>query len=367
MRVLILDEAFMSGAYTALGLRRPGCTVRLVAAVGGSGRYHGDGEEWTLAPPPRDGELLGIIDRIATNGAFDVIYPATEPLQHLLWASQGVWTERVFPAFDDWQQRLLSDKRSMSAHVAAMGVIVPEERPAFDDEDVRAGARALEFPLVVKGSAGRGGSATAIATSERDAIAAARRIRARGVTAYLQRYVKGPTFLAGGLFDRGEPLRLYAGEKTIQFPARTGPAAELSSTDDSDLVAAAVQTFRAARVSGIASADFVRDPEGRYHFLELNARPWGSITAARDAGVDLFGPLVQLWRGHAVEPRLEYAIGRRSSIFPLYLLSARFWLRREALGAIRIDGIRALGLARRNPSLAAHLAHRLVRVGLNWT
>ena len=29
--------------------------------------------------------------------------------------------------------------------------------------------------------------------------------------------------------------------------------------------------------------DFVRDAAGRYHFLELNPRPWGSIEAAARA------------------------------------------------------------------------------------
>jgi hypothetical protein len=367
LNILVLDEAFVSGTMTAIGLARAGCTVRVLAAAGGVGRSSGRNPQWELGPRTNDHRLLPLLDEIVRRQAIDVVYPVTEPLQQLIWNTAPAWSDRVFPAWPEWQRALLVDKQCMSAHMARAGLQVPDERPASTDGDVQAGVSALGLPVVVKGSSGRGGAATIIADSVDAARIAARRIRSRGMNAFLQSYVNGPTFLAGGLFDRGEALRFYAGEKTVQFPSRTGPAAELLSTGDASFVAAARAAFQAAGVSGLASVDFIRDERGQFQFLELNPRPWGSMAAVRDAGSDLFSPLVGMWSGNATTPCLEYEIGKRSPVFPLYLFSGRYWRSGRALTALESDAGGVLRLARQNPSLALHFAHRLLRVGLNWS
>ena len=358
--VLLLDEAFMSGAYTALALRSAGCRVSVLSAAGGRGRAPCD---WRLAPRVGDPALARVIEAELAGRRYDVVYPVTEPLQQLL-AGRGI---PYFPSFDAAQRSALGDKRRMSALVAHHGGRVPLEHSARHDDDIRTGAARLGLPLVVKGSAGRGGAGMAIVTSIAAAIRAARAIRARGVIPFLQTYVDGPTYLAGGLFDRGEPLRFYAARKTVQFPRRTGPAAELVSFSDPAFAAAALAAFRASRMTGIASVDFVRDRDGNFHFLELNPRPWGSIRAAADAGVELFAPLVDLWLGARVRPSLGFKPGVRSAVFPLFVLSSDYWRRGAAGPAIRENATSVYRTLRREPALALHIAHRLVRVGLNWS
>jgi hypothetical protein len=335
VRVLLLDEGFVSGALTALGLQRAGCSVDVIAATGGAGVCHTDAGTWRLAPRVGDPELLDLISR---QGEYDVVYAVTEPLQHLLSGSLG-------------------DKRRTSAQMRAAGVVVPDEHSAENETDLRDATRELGTPLVVKGSVGRGGKTTFIVRSSRDARRAASRIRALGVDPFAQAYIDGVTHLAGGLFENGRALRLYCGAKRVQVPARTGPAAELVSTDDPAFTNVALRAFEASRVTGLASADFIRDERGVYHFIELNPRPWGSIAAARDAGVDLFSPLAALWSGQPIAPDLSFRPGVRSTVFPLSLLSARCWASGNALRSVA---------APRNLRLAAHLAHRLARVAYNW-
>src|SRR5436309_3559890 len=67
--------------------------------------------------------------------------------------------------------------------------------------------------------------------------------------------------------------------------------------------AAALRVFHELRWTGLASADFIRRGCGSYAFLEVNPRPWGSIAAARSAGVDLFTPFAELLVG-ACRPRI---------------------------------------------------------------
>jgi hypothetical protein len=336
VRVLLLDEGFVSGALTALGLQRVGCTVDVIAATGGAGQCRTDAGTWRLAPRVDHPQLRDLVSR---QRGYDVVYPVTEPLQQLL--SGGG-----------------SDKRHTSAQMRAVGISVPSEHSLASETDVRDAIRELSTPLVVKGSVGRGGKTTFIVRSLREARHAVKRIRALGADAFAQAYIGGVTHLAGGLFENGRALRLYCGAKRVQVPARTGPAAELVSTDDPAFASVALRAFDASRVTGLASADFIRDERGIYHFLELNPRPWGSIAAARDAGVDLFTPLVALWRRQAVTADLSFRPGVRSAVFPLALLSMQCW----ASGA----AVRSTP-APRNLRLAAHLAHRLLRVAYNWS
>jgi len=370
MRVLLLDEGFISGAVTARGLARVGCRVDVIAATGGRGRCTTADGTWTLAPRVGDPRLLGIVEEAARAKPYDVIYPVTEPLQWLLWGACPAWASAVFPSIPEPDRCARRDKRLLSARVAAAGVTIPQEMAAGTEDEVRHAVGALGLPLVIKGVRGRGGNATIVCETLVDAWVAARALRERGVCPFAQAYIHGPTYLAGGLFDGGRTLRFFGGEKTVQFPARVGPAAVLTSVDDPALVLAARRVAGATHLTGLASMDFVRDAEGQYHFLELNPRPWGSIQAAACAGVDLFADLVRLWRSEvpaSSSDATSAASGVRTPIFPLYLLSAHAWRSGTAARALLPDAHRALSLARVEPALAAHLVHRLTRVAVNWS
>ena len=366
MRVLLLDEGFISGTATARGLRAAGCTVDVIAATGGHGRCIVSGGTWQLAPHVGNERLMDMIDAAAHRTDYDVIYPVTEPLQWMIWDRQPRWHRKVFPHVSVEQQHTRRDKRAMSALVASAGVSIPRELRATSTSDVRKAIHALGLPVVIKGTTGRGGNATRICNSVETAMAAVRELSSDGRHPFAQQYIGGVTYLAGGLFERGKPLRFFSGAKTLQHPPRTGPAAEITSVIDPALTELALRVFAAAEVNGLASIDVVRDALGRYHFLELNPRPWGSIEAAGAAGVELFDPLVRLWRGESVSPRCGYVDGVRSPIFPLYLFAMPYWKSGAARRALGPDVRRALTLVRGEPALAGHVAHRLVRVGLNW-
>lgn len=366
MRVLVLDEGFISGTVTARGLRRAGCTVDVIAATGGSGECEAGLGTWSLAPRIGDPRLLDAIDAAVARSAYDVIYPVTEPLQWLIWDSHPEWERLVYPKVDHDHRAARRDKRAMSALAARAGVRTPREMSASNDREVADAVVALGLPVVIKGSTGRGGNATHICDSHTAARLAAHDMRTRGIAGFAQEYVHGTTHLVGGLFDDGRPLRLHAGEKTLQYPPRVGPAAEILSVADDELIDVGRRVFAAASVTGLASIDVVRDADGHFHFLELNPRPWGSIDAAREARVQLFGALVQLWRQFPVEPSLHFEPGVRTPVLPLYLLAVSSWRAGEARRAVMRHVRRAMAVAREEPVFAGHVAHRLMRVGLNW-
>jgi len=365
LHLLLLDEGFMSGAYTAVGLRDAGCRVAVVAAVGGHGHYDGRNISWSLAPRPSSDEYLATIDRLVRRGNFDLVLPLSEPIQALLWDATPSWSDRIFPSTEDWQRVVLRDKRRFAELMASRGLAIPRWCPVHDDTTLQAAVESLGLPVVVKGSTGRGGSTTWIARSPAEAADAATRARAAGVECFAQQYVSGPTYLVGGAFDEGRAGRIYAGVKHIQYPARTGPAAVIRSIHDKQLLNTAIAAIGALAWTGIASLDLARDVTGRFLLLEVNPRPWGSITAAAEAGVDLFGPLVELLRGGHPQPALEYRIGVESSVFPLTLLSSASWRAGNALASAAHE-LRDRAGPWHPWRQALHLAHRLARVARNW-
>jgi hypothetical protein len=365
-RVLLLDEGFMSGTHTALGLSQAGCAVVVLAGTGGRGRHVGRGIEWSLAPRAGSDGFLRAVDATVRQSAFDYVYPVTEPIQEQLWRSDVSWLPKLFPCTEPWQRDLVHDKQRITEYVGARGVRVPAQRPVAAATDADEAARQLGFPLVVKGARGRGGSATHIATSLDEARSATSATLRNGNACFAQEFVDGPTYLVGGLFYHGCPIRIYAGRKIEQYPPRIGPAVSIRSVDEPALLVSALTVFRELQWHGLASVDLIGASAGQYLFLELNPRPWGSITAAADAGVDLFTPFAEMLRGRTPPADLAFRPGVESTVFPLYFLSRVFWWRGRALHTAVRDLAGAQGAPWRSVGQAAHLLHRLYRVGRNW-
>jgi carbamoylphosphate synthase large subunit len=366
LHVLLLDEGFMSGAFTAVGLRDAGCRVTIDAAVGRRAHYDAPRIAWSLGPRPRNLRYLAHVETLVRQRAPDCVLPLTEPIQALLWRAQPGWGDRIVPRPMAWQQRLLADKGRMARFLAARGVAIPPQMPVASTADLVDAIDALGMPMVMKGVRGRGGAATHIVSTIGEAEAALARVRRRGTDCLAQAFVRGRTVLAGGLFRDGQAIRLYAGEKLRQHPRRTGPATVIQSVGDGQLLKITRHIMAMLRWTGLASADFVRDDQGRYWFLELNPRPWGSIIAAAAAEADLWSPLAAMLAGAEPAPSLHYRLGVTSLVLPLALLSPSIWGSPSVLWRT----MRAVPARRGHlwwpPRQGLHLAQRLLWMAREW-
>jgi glutathione synthase/RimK-type ligase-like ATP-grasp enzyme len=357
--VLVLDEGFMSGAHTAAGLAGAGLGVTVLAAIGGglSARCVSDGVHWRLGPQIDRAEQLA--RAIVSDGAeADIIYPVTEPMRALSWQLPVDLGARVFPQTSAFARTLFTNKRVMAEYLSLRGVPTLAQTDATEH-------RALGYPCVIKGVRGRGGCATHIASSANAANAAVERMGA--AECFAQEFIDGPTYIVGGLFDHGRALRVCAARKVKQYPAQVGPASRLQTVHAPGLLASALRAFESLNITGLASVDFIQRPSGEFAFLELNPRPWGSIGAMRDAGVDLFTPLADLLRGERPVADLSYDVGVSSSVFPLYLASRDEWRHPRSLAhAVAHDLASASGQIWHRPRQAAHLSRRLFCVARQW-
>jgi hypothetical protein len=373
--VLLVDEGWVQTIYVARALERAGFRVTVCTANGGTAAYRRRSVDWQSAPTVASGELVPYLERIATG--FERILPLTEAVMAALWSASPPWSDRIFPATTDEQRALLADKYVLLEHMAARGVAIPRQHRIDQGRDVDepsqprltsaldldAMVRELGLPLVVKGATGSAGERVWIAETRAELDDACARARSERGPWSIQEYIPGPTFLVGGLFVDGRPLRLYAAEKLAQHPPRTGPAIHVRSVHDADLLASALHVFRELRWTGIASSDFIRRPDGPFALLEVNPRPWGSIASAASAGVELFAPLAELLGGGTPRASLEFTAGNDCLIFPRYLLAPAYRSSRGLIQLVR-DLRGEQGAEWRRPGFALHLAQRLYRMQL---
>ena len=365
-RVLVLDEGFMSGAATAIGLRDAGCAVTVLAATGGRGQHRGHGIAWELMPALSNKRWSETVARVVDRDRVDHILAITEPLQRAIWQTKPSWERLVHPPTSGWQRALLCDKGRLSAHARAHEVSIPTQVQLSRSIDVIDACSRLGLPIVIKGVSGRGGCSTVITNAESAALDAWQLLTARGERCIAQRYIDGQTYLVGGLWVGGHAVRRYGGRKVRQYPRRTGPAALIRSELEDSLWQAATNVFASLEWTGLASADFIRDTSGQYHFLEVNPRPWGSIAAVAAANVDLWSPLVSLLEGSAPVPDLHYTDGVECAVLPLFLLTMRPRGWRRDLALVRRAWRSGQRSAWSDLGQVVHLAHRLRRVAWNW-
>ena len=316
-RVLLVDQRTSYPLQLCHALGRQGHEVHGVAEAGAPllrSRYCA--VKIPTAPWYDDRAYFDQLNRIAASGGYDVIYVCSEVLLEQLLRTVdagGAW--KALPFGGGPPVSLLFDKNAVIARVAAAGVPVPANVVPASVGEVPEIGRALGFPLVVKGEKGSAAQNVRIVRHERDLIGAYRAVRdnERGYGGHpaLQAYVSGPTYLVGGVFHDGEPLRIAAYRKALMYPAAGGATVKGVSERPPRLIDNALAAFRALRFTGLGSLDFLRDErDGEFRFIEINPRPWATIGLALSC-TDLLGAYHALAAGVAVAPDLTYREGVR--------------------------------------------------------
>lgn len=357
-RVLLVEEGWHSTMYLARALEDAGHAVTVLTANGSTASCRRRSVRWISGPPLASPGFPAHLAGVMAGARFAHVLPLTEPAMARLWDAPGPWSDRLHPVTAAWQRHLLRDKHALVEHMAARGIDVPAHRRLDAQPDLGAAVRALGLPLVIKGDRGSAGRMVRIVDTMAALELAVRRARTLGGAWILQELIAGPTYLFGGLFHDGRPLRIYAARKVEQQPPRTGGASRLRSTDDPGLIDVGLRTLRELRWTGFASADLMRRPDGRHVLLEVNPRLWGSLAGAASAGVDLFTPFAAVLAGQVPPAQLGFAADDDCLIFPRYLGAAshrNLAGARRALGHLRGDQ----GRDWRDPVFVVHILRRL--------
>src|SRR5262245_47499726 len=123
-RVLLLEEGWSQTLYLARALEEAGYDVTVMTANGSRASYRRRTVQWSSAPPVESARFVEHVDRWMAARPFDRVLPLTEAAMQRLWDAKPPWSDRLFPATDEWQRELLRDKHRLLEHMGRRGVEV---------------------------------------------------------------------------------------------------------------------------------------------------------------------------------------------------------------------------------------------------
>jgi acetyl-CoA carboxylase biotin carboxylase subunit len=170
--------------------------------------------------------------------------------------------------------------------VAKLGVpVIPAlENPSSDPATLREQVRSLGYPLLIKAAAGGGGKGMRIVRQEKDltdAVAAAQREATAAFaegTVYLERYLERPRHVEVQILGDRHGALVHLGERECSIQRRyqkiveETPSPVVSEKLREAMTAAALTVARAAGYYNAGTVEFILDDQGRFYFLEVNAR-----------------------------------------------------------------------------------------------
>jgi predicted ATP-grasp superfamily ATP-dependent carboligase len=191
---------------------------------------------------------------------------------------------------------------------------VPATIIPSDESEVAQALRELSFPLLVKGERGESCQNVRMVYRREDLLpiyrSIARREAAYGGKPALQQLIRGRSYSVGGLFHKGQALRLCAHRKLLTYPPLGGRTVKGVTERPKGLLEEAIEVFSALNYTGLGHVEFIRDErDGNFKFIEINPRVWGSIGIAEYAGVDWYEPYRLLASGVTPEPDLRFREG----------------------------------------------------------
>jgi len=170
--------------------------------------------------------------------------------------------------------------------VAKLGVpVIPAlENPSPNLAILQEQVHALGYPLLIKAAAGGGGKGMRIVRQEKelaDAFAAAQREASSAFadgTVYLERYLEKPRHIEVQVLGDKYGALIHLGERECSIQRRyqkileETPSPAVSPQLREKMTMAALTVAKAAGYYNAGTVEFILDSQGRFYFLEVNAR-----------------------------------------------------------------------------------------------
>lgn len=204
-------------------------------------------------------------------------------------------------------ERLLSDKLSMTAFCAGLGLPVPQTFAAESEHN-------LTYPFVVKPRLGCGGCGVSRIADQFDREAVAAMSQANPGTLLAQQELQGQLLHVGGVAKEGKTLQAAVYGDPDHNSSDFRPVLNTVILDEPDVLGAADKLIAALGLTGAFCFDYIRIADGSPMLLDVNARVFGSWLPLQQAGLDVVGSYMFAWGFSESEPRGEIVPGSRLSV-----------------------------------------------------
>jgi acetyl-CoA carboxylase, biotin carboxylase subunit len=288
-----------------------------------------------IGPPPASESYLKIPSLIAAaeTTRCEAIHPGWGFLaENPAFVRAAAENDLVFIGPDADVMARMGDKIEAKEEMAAAGVpTVPGTEQLGNVADARAAADDAGYPVLLKAAAGGGGKGMRLVSSPEELEAAFRNAAAEAGAAfgderiYLEKALVPARHVEVQVLCDGEGGVLTVGERECSIQRRhqklleESPSPALSEQTREEMETAAARACTAIGYRNAGTFEFLLGPEGRFYFIELNARlqvehPVSELCTGMDivreqiriaAGETLSATGRAERRGHAIEVRIN--------------------------------------------------------------
>lgn len=203
---------------------------------------------------------------------------------------------------------MAGDKLQMSQLAQSLDIATPRTYQIKTLADLKCLGEELEFPLVIKGRHESGKGIVSYATNASELSAnyegLCQRFNLNSPDEYpiLQEYIPGWGCGFFALYQNGVPKRIFMHRRIREYPVSGGSSCCAESFFDEELMAQGRRILDQLSWHGVAMVEFRFDTRtNRFTLIEVNAKFWGSLELALEAGADFVGDYVRSALGEQLE------------------------------------------------------------------
>ena len=278
------------------------------------------GEAYCIGPPLPGESYLDIprIVELAVSVGAQAIHPGYGFLaENAGFASACEESGVTFIGPDSRTIALVGDKMEARKTMVAAGIpVVPGgDRPLSGDDEIRAEAERIGFPVMMKAAAGGGGKGMRVVRDADGLMSAAKAARSEAGSAfaddriYLEKLIEKPRHVEFQIIADSHGNVVHLGERECSIQRRhqklteESPSPALTPSLRAKMGEAAVKAAKAAGYVNAGTIEFLLDANRDFYFLEVNAR------------LQVEHPVTELVTGiDLVKEQLRVAAGERLSM-----------------------------------------------------
>jgi acetyl-CoA carboxylase biotin carboxylase subunit len=310
--------------------------IRTVAVYSDADRWAGyvaqADEAYRLGPAPSRESYLRVdaLLEIARRSGAQAVHPGYGFLsENADFAEACAAAGLVFIGPKPPALRALGNKIAARRAAEALGIpVVPGLSEPADESHARAFAARHGYPILLKAAGGGGGKGMRVVREEADLARSLREASREAAqsfgdpTIFLERYVPRPRHVEIQIFGDGRGRVVHLGERDCSIQRRHQKLLEESPSPAVDAALCermgrtACELARSVGYENAGTCEFLLDEDGRFYFLEVNARLQVEHPVTEMiTGLDLVALQIRIAAGEAVPledvPRRGHAIEMR--------------------------------------------------------
>ncbi len=261
-------------------------------------------------------DLLNAVEK----ESIDWLLPMTDAsmdavLEHRRWFEKKVH----IPCESNRKYHQASDKNYLTKLALSLGISVPFSHFFSHADDIQSWREEIPFPVVLKPSASivsingrRYKTSVKIVDNRQELLEVVNDDVAFQRPFMLQEKVPGHGAGLFALCQNGEAVAVFTHRRLREKPPWGGVSVLCeSAAPDPAMKASALALLKALSWNGVAMVEFKYDPNtGKHYLMEINARFWGSLQLAIDAGIDFPYLLLQIYNGAEIKENIEPKFAR---------------------------------------------------------